>query len=149
MTTASAPLRPGRGILYLVTAAYLAFIAWLTLGPQPTNPSTRGFFDSVIAVVNSVVPSLGFDYNDLEFLGNIAIFVPIGFLFVAIFGRRFWWVALLIGVAMTCSIEWTQEYLPTRVPDIRDIIANSTGTVIGVLLAIAAGFLRRAKRTRR
>lgn len=146
MTTASASTRPGRGLVFAITAAYLGFIAWLTLGPQPTNPTSRGFFDAVIDFVNRYAPSLNFNYNDLQFLGNIAIFVPIGFLFVAIVGRRRWWLAVLIGVAMTLAIEGTQEFLPTRVPDVQDLIANSAGAAIGVLFAIAASFARGPRR---
>lgn len=148
MTTASASTRPGRSLVLVVTVAYLGFIAWLTLGPQPTNDASRGFFGGFIDLVNQLAPGLRFDYNDLEFLGNIAIFVPIGFLFVAIFGRRRWWLAILIGIALTLSIEGTQEFLPTRVPDVRDLVANSAGAAIGVLLATLASFAGRARRRR-
>ena len=61
----------------------------------------------------------------MEFTANIAMFVPVGLLFLLLVGRRRWWLALAGGVALTCAIEFAQIFLPGRFSDVRDILANS------------------------
>ncbi|MCU1549984.1 MAG: VanZ family protein [Glaciihabitans sp.] len=120
----------------ILTLGYLAFIGWLTLGPQPTNTETKSLAMVVVDAVNRFGPIHNFTFADLEFVSNIAVFVPLGLLFVVLFGRRRWWLAILAGVVLTLVIEGTQTFLPTRVPDVRDLIANTTGAILGALLAL-------------
>jgi len=75
-------------------------------------------------------------FNLREFLANIATFVPIALFPVLLLGRRLWWRAILIGVVLTVAIEYTQDVLPGRVSDWRDIVANSLGAITGTLLAL-------------
>ena len=119
-----------------MTVGYLGFIGWLTLGPQPTNQNTKSFAMFFVEMINRFTPFHDFTLSRLEFLSNIAIFVPLGFLFVLLFGRRRWWLAIVVGILLTLLIEGTQEFLPTRVPDVRDLVANTTGAVIGALVAL-------------
>jgi glycopeptide antibiotics resistance protein len=51
-------------------------------------------------------------------------------------GRRRWWLALGGGVALTCAIEFTQLFLPGRFSDVRDIVANSLGALLGVIVGL-------------
>ena len=76
------------------------------------------------------------DYARLEFLANIALFVPIGVFLMLLFGTRLWWLALGACFAMTAFIETAQRSIPGRVPDERDLIANSIGAALGVLLGL-------------
>jgi glycopeptide antibiotics resistance protein len=129
----------------VATLVYLAVIAGLTLGPQPTNGLTQRISLLIVADVDRFVAS-GFTYADLEFCSNIALFAPIGLLLVLLFGRRRWWVAVLVCVAMTVLIESAQAFIPSRVSDPRDLLANSIGALIGVLIALPfAGRSRRAR----
>ena len=79
---------------------------------------------------------LSIDDNQLEFLANIALFVPVGMFLLLLFGTRLWWVALTASFALTTFIEIAQRSIPGRVPDERDLIANGLGAVIGVLVAL-------------
>jgi glycopeptide antibiotics resistance protein len=129
----------------VATLVYLAVIAGLTLGPQPTNGVTQRISLLIVADVDRFVAS-GFTYADLEFCSNIALFAPIGLLLVLLFGRRRWWVAVLVCVAMTVFIESAQAFIPSRVSDPRDLLANSIGALMGVLIALPfAGRSRRAR----
>ncbi|MCW2601863.1 MAG: VanZ family protein, partial [Frankiales bacterium] len=67
---------------------------------------------------------------------NILMFVPLGIFFLLTFGRNRWWVAILVGVATTAAIEFAQVFLPGRVSDVRDLIANSAGALLGVLIGL-------------
>ena len=75
-------------------------------------------------------------YNRVEFLANVAMFVPIGIFFVLLFGRRLWFMSVISGVLLTLAIEFAQLFIPGRVSDVRDLVANSLGTVVGVLVAL-------------
>ena len=72
----------------------------------------------------------------VEFLANIGLFVPVGVFVLLLFGSRLWWVAVLGGIALTSAIETAQRSIPGRVSDPRDVVANSAGAVIGVVLAL-------------
>ena len=72
----------------------------------------------------------------MEFLANIALFVPVGMFLLLLVGTRLWWVALAASFAMTTFIEIAQRSIPGRVPDERDLMANGLGAVIGVLIAL-------------
>ena len=121
--------------LSVVTMGYLALVGWLTLSPQPgselSNPlwTLARFFDGHRRTAWITFPVL-------EFVANIAMFVPIGVFLVLLFGRRKWWLAIVVGVLLSVAIEYAQTWLPMRVPDLRDIIANSAGVIVGTVLAL-------------
>jgi len=64
------------------------------------------------------------------------MFVPIGIFFLLLFGRFWWFASVLAGVALTCGIEFAQRFIPGRVSDVSDLVANSTGALIGVIFAL-------------
>lgn len=122
-------------ILSLTTLAYLAIVGWLTLSPQaaPVNTSLlwrlAEFFGR-----HSATDWITFSL--LEFVANIALFVPFGLFFVLLLGRRLWWLAIALGLLATAAIEFAQQYIVGRVSDPRDLVANATGAVLGALLAL-------------
>lgn len=65
--------------------------------------------------------------------GNLAMFMPLGFLSSALFRNGTWKRALCIGVGMSLFIEVAQYFI-MRACDIDDIILNTTGTLCGYLL---------------
>ena len=140
-------------VLSLLTGGYLALVAWLTLTPQ-------GYAAEHISIIYRVLDAfhrrgylLAIDDNQLEFLANVALFVPIGMFLLLLFGNRLWWVAVAASFAMTTAIETAQRAIPGRVSDERDLLANGMGALIGVLIALvltapAALRRRRARRAR-
>ena len=77
-----------------------------------------------------------FGYMELEFVANIGMFIPLGFLLGLALPGWGWWLALLILPAYSGLIEWTQgEFLGDRVSDIRDVVSNSIGAWIGTIIA--------------
>lgn len=132
-------------ILGLFTAVYLAFVGWVTLGPQPLDDSNSGLVLKMLRVLGRHEATAWIDYNTLEFGANIAMFFPIGLFLVLLFGRRLWWLAMALGCALTVAIETAQIFIPGRVSDPRDIVANSAGAILGVLI----GLLLTARKARR
>lgn len=123
-------------VLSVLTFGYLGFVGWITLGPQPLDARASGWLYGVIARL-AQHPSLAWlTYDRVEFLANIALFVPVGVLFLLLFGRRWWWLGIAAGALLTCSIEFTQQFIPTRVPDAGDLVANTTGAALGAVVAL-------------
>ncbi|MBC7591500.1 MAG: VanZ family protein [Salinibacterium sp.] len=123
-------------ILSVLTLAYVALVAWLTLTPLSTGLES-GLLWRVADLLAQSPATEWFTFRRLEFLANIALFVPFGIFLLLLFGRRRWWLAILLGVVMTVGIEFAQQFIPTRVPDTRDLVANSLGALIGAILGLA------------
>ena len=123
-------------VLSLLTGGYLAFVAWLTLTPQVDAAGHIAIIYRVLDALHRRGYLLSIDDTELEFLANIALFVPVGMFLLLLFGTRLWWVALTASFAMTTFIETAQRSIPGRVPDERDLMANGLGAVIGVLVAL-------------
>jgi glycopeptide antibiotics resistance protein len=122
--------------LSLATLAYLGVVGMITLGPAPYGDRTEGFVFRLLGFFERHEATRFIDYNTLEFGMNVLMFVPIGLFFLLLFGRRLWWLSVLFGVALTIGIESAQQFMPTRVSDARDILANSSGALLGVLVGL-------------
>ena len=122
--------------LRLATACYLGAVGWVTLGPQPLDDRGQGILRSILALLTGHPLTNWITYDVVEFSANVAMFVPIGVLFLLLAGRRRWWLALAGGIGITCAIEVTQLFLPGRFADVRDVLANSLGTLLGVLATV-------------
>ena len=139
--------------LSLLTGGYLLFVAWVTLTPAAVSADQISIIYRVLDALHRRGYLLSIDDNELEFLANIALFVPVGVFLLLLFGTRLWWVALVVSFAMTAFIEAAQRGIPGRVQDERDLVANGLGAVIGVLvglvLTLPAALRRRSQRRAR
>lgn len=137
--------------LGLLTAGYLAFVGWLTLTPQPIDADDQELIGRLLEALHRRGWLETLDYDRLEFVANIGLFVPIGAFAVLLLGARWWWVAIAGCLALTAFIESAQQMIPGRVPDDRDLVANGLGGVAGVLVMLvltAPGEVRRSRRRR-
>jgi glycopeptide antibiotics resistance protein len=136
-------------LLSLATAVYLGVVGWITLGPQPLDDRSESLVWKLLGLFARHQSTDWITYSRFEFGANVAMFVPIGLFFLLLFGRRLWWLSIAFGVALTFGIEYAQQFIPNRVSDPRDLLANSAGAVIGVLagLVLTAGKARRLRRS--
>ena len=77
-------------------------------------------------------------------IGNLCLFLPMGFLAQRCFGGR-WWQYLLAGAGISLGIELFQLLLP-RATDVDDLILNTLGMLGGYFLGNGYGSLVRRKR---
>lgn len=87
----------------------------------------------------------GFVFTLLNFVGNLAVFVPLGFFPVLLFRAGTWRRSALVGAATSVLVECGQ-YLVVRTTDIDDVILNTLGAICGygiylLLRQLFPGFL--------
>ena len=63
-----------------------------------------------------------------NFVSNILLFLPLGFLYRLTTGKR---GAFLVGAVISCIIETAQIFIPARTPSTIDILANALGAGLG------------------
>ncbi|GAA0932187.1 VanZ family protein [Pseudonocardia zijingensis] len=68
-------------------------------------------------------------------LGNIAMFVPLGWLVALVAPRRRLVGAAVVGVGLSATIEIVQLFVG-RIADIDDVLLNGTGAVLGAGVAL-------------
>jgi glycopeptide antibiotics resistance protein len=124
--------------LALVTlCVYGAFVAAATLSPTPLDQGYQSSINRLLAVLHRNGVPEWFGYSKLEFTANIGMFIPLGLLVAMLFPARLWWLALLICPAFSVAIELTQSVaLSSRFATASDVIANSSGALIGITCAV-------------
>lgn len=80
-------------------------------------------------------------------LGNIIMFMPVGFFTALLWRKPRWWKSLLAGFCSSLTIEFIQFFIG-RSSDIDDVILNTAGALAGfwifcLLRAIFPGFIKK------
>ncbi|CAN5204620.1 hypothetical protein BH09ACT5_BH09ACT5_09190 [soil metagenome] len=127
-----------RRILSAALVAYTAFVLLVTLSPRmPGTGSVAVLVNAVLGWFHERGLLVGVEYLDIEFLANVGMFVPLGVLTALLMPRRARWTLLLIGTAFSGFIEAYQAlFLPGRYPELRDVLSNSTGFLLGAVVTV-------------
>jgi len=84
--------------------------------------------------------SSAFQYLIIDLVGNIVVFIPLGFGLAGIFHPKRIPVTLILGLIggfiFSLTIELIQLAIPSRTTDIDDLIFNSLGGLIGASLFV-------------
>jgi glycopeptide antibiotics resistance protein len=116
---------------------YLVGLARVTLWPRLGDDDGFDLVRTVLDWIDSA--GIGLTYSATEFLANIALFVPFGILVSLVWPRRRPWAVIALGLATSGAIELTQLlFLPHRVSDARDLVANTLGAAVGVAALLIA-----------
>ena len=121
----------GLAVVYIVALACIVF--W----PVPVDRNIDGPLLHLINWLHRHGAPGWFRYSTIEFGANIVLFIPVGVFIVVLAGARRWWWAVLVGFAASCTIELCQLlFLSSRFATLNDVIANTSGAVVGALLGL-------------
>lgn len=128
-------------LMWLVLGAYVVSLATIALWPTHVDVSARGLLDDI----TTAVPWL--TYARIEFTANVMLFIPFGAFFSLLLPRRRWWLPIA-GAATVFSVvaEWLQIFAVDRTSSALDVVANTAGAVIGILLVALVRVLARQGR---
>ena len=119
---------------FLIQRTLEPFVLVLDRTPEPPNlVPLRGL---VLMLQRAIAVDHAFTrwIVAINIIGNVLIFVPIGFLVSVLTPHRHkGWLALMIGLAISLSIEIVQLSFVIRVFDVDDLILNSCGAWLGFI----------------
>lgn len=123
-----------------VLIVYTGFILVVTLSPSQLDVSVQRFVIRFVEVLHRYGVPTWFGYGEVEFLANIAMFIPFGFIVTLLFPVPLSWLSVVASLLFSTGIELFQrEFLDERIYDTRDIVANTLGSATGFVIA---AFLR-------
>jgi VanZ family protein len=132
--------RPRR--LLLATLAVLVAVGCITLGPPGAVADARRAVTAVVEALAAPWPGT-VQRAQVEAAANVLLFVPVGALAALLLRRRSPLLPLVCGAGTSVLVELAQTALPGRVPDLGDVVANTAGTAVGVVLAVVGTAVRR------
>ncbi|MGT2425289.1 VanZ family protein [Amnibacterium kyonggiense] len=126
----------------VLTVLYVGFVLLVTLTPTTVDNGLDPYIDRLLAKLwTRGVPAF-VDYGFIEFTANIAFFVPVGFLLALLLPLRTCWIAPFGGLLLSAAVETAQGlFLPGRVASIADVVANTSGAIVGFVAALAVRLL--------
>ena len=125
-----------RKLLWLTFFLYLAVLFRLTV--FRTNFLSRGMWNGSFNLIPfrdlfSLIPEDRTGYFLYLFLGNIVWFIPFGFFLGALREKSGYW-PVLWGFCLSFLIEFLQFFASSGVSETDDLILNTLGALIGVVL---------------
>lgn len=129
---------------FLITLAYLVFVVYGSLVPLDYQPFS---LDQALIKFQSIpYLDLGID-SRADWIANILLYVPLSFLILACFYSKsisYSRFVIPLFVFIFCSatavvVEFVQQFFPPRTVSLNDLIAEVSGTVIGIVFWFSFG----------
>ena len=128
-------------IAMLVPLAFIAF--W----PSPVDQPVKGQLAAVLNFLHHHGVPGWLNYRFVEASANVALFVPVGVVSSLAFPSWPWWKIGAFGFLISCCMELGQLlFLHDRFPSPVDLVTNTSGAVIGALMAAAPSKELQARR---
>jgi glycopeptide antibiotics resistance protein len=125
--------------------AYLVVLLWLVLFKFSMHPGSV-IADYQIRNVNLIPFAGATKGNPLEMVYNVIAFIPLGLLLAVNFNKTDFRRKLLFILLLSISVEITQYVLAIGRTDITDVITNTFGGYIGlVLYALGQKYIAKEK----
>ncbi len=133
-------------VLYGIALLYVTLFAWnygASLGAE--GPDGRNYNLIPLRSIYRISVFSGNWHDPFKILiGNIILFIPLGFLLPLLLARmRSIGKVVFAGFLVSLAIELTQFTFTQRVADIDDLLLNTLGTLLGAWLAFLMLALRR------
>jgi glycopeptide antibiotics resistance protein len=126
--------------------SYLIVLVGTTLWPKPVDgEGLLAKITSEVLIFTSNISWLNWiQYNELEAIANVLLYIPLGIFLVVFAQRTRTWVLVLIPVLVSLLAEGSQRlFLPDRYATINDVAYNALGGLIGILIAKSIARLRK------
>lgn len=130
----------------VAAVAAVAVVALLTLAPWALVHPLRGRV--VWLLQDLAAPVLTWLPGGPDQVLNTLLFIPVGATLALLLPRRAWPVAIIAGFALSALVEIAQEAIPGRVPDAGDVLWNTCGGAIGVIVVASIRGIGSAQRGR-
>ncbi|WP_222195822.1 VanZ family protein [Modestobacter italicus] len=138
----------GPGLLVPAALVVLLAIGVVTLGPSWFVADARRAVTAGVQALAAPWPG-AVHRAQVEAVANVLLFVPVGALAALALRRSGPVLPMALGAGASVLVELAQTALPGRVPDLVDVATNTTGAVLGVVLATVCLAVRRRLRDRR
>lgn len=128
---------PRLGTLVIAALLVFATLGWEGHSPRIMPVDAAPFFTyaRIISqtVQGEIAPGQALFFLMVNLVGNVAVFVPLGFcLYLSLpSAPRRLVLATLVGMVFSLSLELGQLALPGRTTAIDDVVLNTLGTAIG------------------
>jgi glycopeptide antibiotics resistance protein len=113
-----------------ILVLYLLFLLWLILFKLSLEMPVANYQMQTI----NFLPFINIQENPREVIDNLIIFIPFGLLLGVNFKQMTLWRRLVYIFAFSISVELLQYAFAIGIADITDIITNTAGGLIGLLL---------------
>jgi glycopeptide antibiotics resistance protein len=125
-----------RAVARVILVPYLAVLALIVFLPARDAGRVTG----IVGWAADLVSMWGIPREPaaivFEFLANVALFVPFGLLVSTAAPRWSPWAIIGLGCLVSVTIELVQLGIPSRVPTISDVIANTAGAAFGCVVVL-------------
>ncbi|GAA3400878.1 VanZ family protein [Pseudarthrobacter polychromogenes] len=123
----------------MVLIAMLVPLAFIAFWPSPVDQPVQGQLAAVLKFLHRHGIPTWFNYKFVEASANVALFIPVGAVSSLAFPSWPWWKIGAFGLLISGCMELGQLlFLHDRFPSPVDLVTNTSGAVIGALLATAA-----------
>ena len=133
------PLINSTKFLYF-SIAYSLFIIYGSL--VPLNYQAKPFDEAWLAFSQIRYLNLGVA-SRADWIANIVLYIPLTFCLAAAFSKRYLAIIspfiLLFSLSLAITIEFYQQFFPPRTVSQNDLIAETMGSVIGLVLWFSYG----------
>lgn len=127
-----APLGQHRWILLL----YLVILSFIAFWPSPVDKPVASDLAALLDFLHRRGVPEWLNYGFVEAFANVLLFAPAGLLLALTLPRKRWWQLLALGTAVSGGVELGQLlFLPHRFSSWQDILMNTMGVGVGLLLA--------------
>ncbi|WP_307310684.1 VanZ family protein [Pseudarthrobacter enclensis] len=114
----------------------LSFVAFW---PTPVDQPVSGQVATTLDFLHHYGIPRWLDYNFVEAAANMGLFLPVGFVAALAFPRKRWWQVGAFGMLLSGCIELGQLlFLHSRFASPSDVMTNTSGAVIGAIVALLA-----------
>ncbi|GAB2713326.1 VanZ family protein [Arthrobacter bambusae] len=123
-------------LLRWILLGYFVVLAFIAFWPTPVDKPAAGDLSVLLDLLHQNGIPEWINYGSVEASANIFLFAPAGLLLALTLRRRRWWQLLALGTAVSGTVELGQLlFLPQRFSSPQDILMNTLGVGLGLLLA--------------